>query len=1388
MEFLQSYTSVLNSKQTCRGVYFNIANTAKSVANIASMSVGVTGNSRQSVVLYACNNGASEGCECKQGSWRVIWNGSLDPRIATNLELTEPIPIGTGTVQGFFLYSETGNVMISDLFNGAEDEHLRLIPGYYTISQIPFQSIVRPNKYTHAGGVYYFLRALDADALQNSSHEVVPNISDEASASTPDIKSMNTSQHCARSNEDQIHCVGQNDKTPSLSDLNQIIQSKSSVASLQDQNTGSAKPERKPERRFEGVDKALASLCEISTIRLEGQRIEKCIGCDLAEIVKYLGSSELVSSVVTLELLREARETLKSPERKMFLDLQALVLQAESAEAGLSNYQQKIVQLINLPVERLLTSDECSEGTQSAELQRIVDNRNNTRMDFMAKVKGAISHHSSVIVSVQKYLRDLEILLCRMESHNVCAEAIPSDENQGYPVSTESALRDIERWIHGLQCKLTASQQSEDCAAQNMARLLNQLAESLLYKWNVEQLHNRISMEKLHESLLEAQEILERAVTERKELVLNYSSSDPFPVSILISAFHSARSQLLSDVFTIGAMNSAINRFSNIADEIEFSTKVCPEVQLANLKKLREELCDKQRDIRKIKVDIDHAKQKCQPIVSYQKDLDNFELQHAELMYRKEIQETILMSAVWNHFPEIRKQLLGSIYDNLNSNCLLKERAFIMYKIICSLGNGPARRRNVYKATFPGSDIPCVLKEFKVQQHKWERRALCREVGIFSRLAHPNIIRINCIFFDEIQGCAYIETPYYSGDTLTEWMKLSPSEWNKRSVLHQVLRAIEHLHNSDIVHCDLKPQNIVMNRRSVSAVPLIVDFDKSISVNERGRHVAQIVTQSGSNTVVGTLGYIAPELCDSNSNPSGLISPAIDIYSFGVVMFEVVFPGLNDTRKLGLPPSIPSEGDAVTLSLLKTLLSKDPNDRPSATTALSHEYFVDSSSEDDDKEQRIMKNRIEQESLHSKALHELEERKKELQLEEDRLQEESRRMSRNLDLNLKILEKERSLTIQQRLETLQNEEKIKAALLECEMKQRQLEEQESAAVTERYKFLKERDMELARVQRKEEELEIRLNLHEAKVAELDEKERELERAGQSLSAYEDSIKSTLHWEKSQLDKERQDLTQEKIKLEQQEEEAKAMLSPPPHWSLQAGVAVSALTTTVDVTTKFRDLMQTLFDRTCVSKYIGKGRDAFGLTHTSFKVVKVTQLESCCLWKLYAVQRAAVIANLPTGSRHQDMNVITKEPWMKSMLHSSDLGEVFLFHGTKANLKDVIMHSGFDERVANLGGLFGAGVYFAENSSKSDEYCTPDSSGSCYMFLSRVMLGTPFLAEQPMSQLRRPPNLHGSNRLCDSVIGVTKATHPSAFLERYREFIVYDRRQAYPELLIEFKRV
>ena len=103
-------------------------------------------------------------------------------------------------------------------------------------------------------------------------------------------------------------------------------------------------------------------------------------------------------------------------------------------------------------------------------------------------------------------------------------------------------------------------------------------------------------------------------------------------------------------------------------------------------------------------------------------------------------------------------------------------------------------------------------------------------------------------------------------------------------------------------------------------------------------------------------------------------------------------------------------------------------------------------------------------------------------------------------------------------------------------------------------------------------------------------------------------------------------------------------------------------------------------------------------------------------------------------------------------------------------------------------LWLAGVYFAENSSKSDEYCPPGPTQ--FMFLCRVALGNPHVTLQPHRDLRRPPCVNGhidfvpnppcNHERCDSVLAPSQNQDPRACLARFREFITYSRDNCYPE--------
>uniref|UniRef100_A0A8C2QA09 Poly [ADP-ribose] polymerase n=1 Tax=Cyprinus carpio TaxID=7962 RepID=A0A8C2QA09_CYPCA len=95
-------------------------------------------------------------------------------------------------------------------------------------------------------------------------------------------------------------------------------------------------------------------------------------------------------------------------------------------------------------------------------------------------------------------------------------------------------------------------------------------------------------------------------------------------------------------------------------------------------------------------------------------------------------------------------------------------------------------------------------------------------------------------------------------------------------------------------------------------------------------------------------------------------------------------------------------------------------------------------------------------------------------------------------------------------------------------------------------------------------------------------------------------------------------------------------------------------------------------------------------------------------------------------------------------------ERMLFHGSP--FVNAIIHKGFDERHAYIGGMFGAGIYFAENSSKSNQYvygigggtgCPLHKDRSCYMHLlfCRVTLGKSFLQFSAMKMAHSPPGHH-----------------------------------------------
>ena len=148
-----------------------------------------------------------------------------------------------------------------------------------------------------------------------------------------------------------------------------------------------------------------------------------------------------------------------------------------------------------------------------------------------------------------------------------------------------------------------------------------------------------------------------------------------------------------------------------------------------------------------------------------------------------------------------------------------------------------------------------------------------REAQAAGKLNHPNVVSMYDVGYD--QGYHYIIMEYVAGCTLKEYIqhhaRVSVQEAVKITIA--IAEGLEHAHAMGIVHCDVKPHNI-----------LITDTGR-IKVTDFGiaRAINSAATMMYTNSVMGSAHYISPEQASGKS-----INVSTDIYSLGVVLYELL--------------------------------------------------------------------------------------------------------------------------------------------------------------------------------------------------------------------------------------------------------------------------------------------------------------------------------------------------------------------------------------------------------------------------------------------------------------------------------------------------------------------
>jgi hypothetical protein len=190
------------------------------------------------------------------------------------------------------------------------------------------------------------------------------------------------------------------------------------------------------------------------------------------------------------------------------------------------------------------------------------------------------------------------------------------------------------------------------------------------------------------------------------------------------------------------------------------------------------------------------------------------------------------------------------------------------------------------------------------------------------------------------------------------------------------------------------------------------------------------------------------------------------------------------------------------------------------------------------------------------------------------------------------------------------------------------------------------------------------------------------------------------------------------------------------------------------------------------------------------VSKVLRVENELLWRQYQTKKEVLKleyqAYMQPATTLPSLRPKTKQPSLPSAELSTDLNELFLFHGTDHDSALTIAQYGFDERVANLRGLYGAGSYFADASCKANQYAkrSATAQGEHVLLLCRVLMGWAFPTKTQHKQQRRPPAnpAVGPSRPYDSIFAECGVGRVGP----HNEYVVFDRSQVYPEYIVHYK--
>ncbi|XP_077530417.1 serine/threonine-protein kinase D3-like isoform X2 [Haemaphysalis longicornis] len=215
---------------------------------------------------------------------------------------------------------------------------------------------------------------------------------------------------------------------------------------------------------------------------------------------------------------------------------------------------------------------------------------------------------------------------------------------------------------------------------------------------------------------------------------------------------------------------------------------------------------------------------------------------------------------------------------------------------------------------------------------------LKNEVAILQNIRHPGVVDLEKMF--ETTERIFVVMEKLKGDMLEMILSSEKgrlSERTTRFLIYQILIALKHLHSKNIVHCDLKPENVLLSSDSEFPQVKLCDFGFARIIGEK----------SFRRSVVGTPAYLAPEVLRNKG-----YNRSLDMWSVGVIIYVSLsgtFPfneeeDINDqiqNADFMYPPNPWKDISPEAVDLINNLLQVKTRKRYTVDKSLVHTWLQD---------------------------------------------------------------------------------------------------------------------------------------------------------------------------------------------------------------------------------------------------------------------------------------------------------------------------------------------------------------------------------------------------------------------------------------------------------------